>query len=216
MHTGPFRQTCFGALLLVLWPAAAGLAEEADIPPEAPVTAEAVEAAPKATDVVAPAKTEPAVAVKHRFLHPGLALASRLDEVALEEQTLADAADAMRGGALGGPVDVVIDETILAEDILITFSGRRMTLRQVLRAILKPRGLTFAVLDGYIYISTPEGVRAARQPSLRSYNVQDVLGGGILLEGRSRTEAERDLAETLQLFGVDAVLLGSDADADDD
>jgi len=106
-------------------------------------------------------------------------LDTELEGFTYEETPLPDVINFFKS-LFGEQIDFLIDPSLAKEDILITLSLNKVTLRQALRAMLRPNGLDFVVSsNGYIYISTPDGcIREEAQDwnlSLRQYNIQDLL-----------------------------------------
>jgi len=106
-------------------------------------------------------------------------LDTEIEGFSYEETPLPDVINFFKS-LFGEEIDFLIDPSLAKEDILITLTLSKVTLRQALRAMLRPNGLDFVISsNGYIYISTPDGVmREEAQDwnlSLRQYNIQDLL-----------------------------------------
>ena len=97
----------------------------------------------------------------------------RLD---FHNKPLRDVVDAL---ADGHSIDLPMDrralwENGLAVDMPITFHCEGVPLREALHSMLEPHGLTFAVWDGAVCITTPREAQRARAPPL-------VYSGGYML-----------------------------------
>jgi Secretin and TonB N terminus short domain len=149
------------------------------------------------------AKPKAASRKKSKVMPPRLALSAATDKVVYDETPLPDVLGEIRKGGMGFRVSIAVDKSINTEDMLVTVNLRRVTARQALRAILRPHGLTYGIVDNYIYISTPEGVRKEMPKRALTYNVQDIIGESMAVDGLSRRQAERRLRRTLQALGKD-------------
>ena len=107
------------------------------------------------------------------------ALDEKIQGFSFDETPLRDVV-AFFKSLLGEGVDFYIDPVLTEFDVLVTLTLNKVTLRQALRAMLRPRGLDFVVSpNGYVFISTLAGCRLeeARPENLsfRQYDVSDIL-----------------------------------------